>query len=166
MFWAHPDMSHIETETEPPTQSASEDPSDHTTLVEIINGYRESGFDSDFSALEGAAIRCDSCGAETAAGEFAIQSLRRMEGASDPDDMLAVIATCCPICSADGTLILGYGPMASGDDVDVATAMEDGRHNGSLAPHSSPADDHPTVDLPTDDGIMDHADLTNGEGHQ
>ncbi len=164
-------MSNIEAENEPRTQSASEDPSDHTTLVEIIDGYRESGFDSDFSALRGATIRCDSCGTEIAASEFVIQSLRRMEGASDPDDMLAVIATCCPICNADGTLILGYGPMASGDDVDVATAMADGRQDGPLAAHSSPADDQPSAGSSVqgqmvDGEIMDRADLTNGEGHQ
>ncbi len=50
-----------------------------------------------------------------------------MEGASDPDDMLAVIATRCPRCHSAGTLILGYGPMASGDDTDVAKSMKDGR---------------------------------------
>jgi len=116
-------------------------PSDNTTLVAIIEGYRTSGFDSDFSALEGARIRCETCGAETDATQYVIESLRRLEGASDPDDMLAVIATRCPACAAEGTLILGYGPMASGEDTDVAIAMKDGRDSGPLAPNASPADE-------------------------
>ena len=102
-------------------------PSDNTTLVEVIEGFRKRGFNSDFSTLSGAKIRCESCGAETDATEFVIERLQRMEGASDPDDMLAVIATRCPSCHSDGTLILGYGPMASGEDTDVATSMKDGR---------------------------------------
>ena len=61
-------------------------PTDNTTLVEVIEGYRKSGFDSDFSTLEGAQIRCDSCGEETNAAKFVIESLRRLEGASDPDE--------------------------------------------------------------------------------
>lgn len=122
-------------------------PSDNTTLIEVIEGYRTSGFDSDFSTLEGAQIRCDSCGAESDAAQFVIESLRRLEGASDPDDMLAVIATECPACDAQGTLILGYGPMASGEDIDVSTAMQDGREatandSTELAPDSSPADEN------------------------
>ena len=121
-------------------------PTDNTTLVEVIEGYRTSGFDSDFSTLEGAQIRCDSCGEETNAAKFVIESLRRLEGASDPDDMLAVIATECPACDARGTLILGYGPMASGADIDVSTSMQDGREAtaqdpGPLAPDASPADE-------------------------
>ena len=105
----------------------SQGPSDGTTLVEVIEGFRKRGFNSDFSSLAGAKIRCESCGAETDAKEFVIERLRRMEGASDPDDMLAVIATRCPSCHSDGTLILGYGPMASGDDTDIAASMKDGR---------------------------------------
>lgn len=122
-------------------------PSDNTTLVEVIEGYRTSGFDSDFSTLEGAQIRCDSCGTETDAAQFVIESLRRLEGASDPDDMLAVIATECPVCDAHGTLVLGYGPMASGADLDVSTAMQDGREAtandaGTLLPDASPSDEN------------------------
>lgn len=132
-------------ETEIHMQQVTEEPSDYTTLVEVIDGYREGGFDSDFSALDGTKIRCESCGSETGASEFVIQSLRRMEGASDPDDMLAIIATTCPACGSDGTMVLGYGPMASGEDADVVTAMADGREVGTLAPHSSPADDQPSA---------------------
>ncbi|CAN5640680.1 hypothetical protein BH10ACT2_BH10ACT2_22170 [soil metagenome] len=120
-------------------------PSDNTTLVAIIQGYRESGFDSDFSSLDGARIRCESCGAETDAAKFVIESLRRLEGASDPDDMLAVVATKCPACGAEGTLILGYGPMASGEDTDIASAMKDGRDQSPLPPNASPADENPVA---------------------
>ena len=109
----------------------SEGPSDSTTLVEVIGDFRRSGFNSDLSSVAGAKIRCETCGTETDATEFVIKRLRRLEGASDPDDMLAVVATRCPVCHSDGILILGYGPMASGDDTDVAKSMKDGRGGGS-----------------------------------
>lgn len=127
-------------------KSMDSTPSDNTTLVQVIEGYRKTGFDSDFAALEGGIIRCDSCATEIDAAKFVIESLRRMEGASDPDDMLAVIATHCPNCNAHGTLVLGYGPMAAGEDIDVSAAMQDGRdataHDpGPLPPDASPADE-------------------------
>ena len=48
-----------------------------------------------------------------------------MEGASDPDDMLALVAMTCPQCGARGTLVLAFGPMAPEADVDVLVRLED-----------------------------------------
>jgi hypothetical protein len=39
-----------------------------------------------------------------------------LEGASDPDDELAIAAIRCPQCQASGTLVLNYGPSASAAD--------------------------------------------------
>lgn len=54
-----------------------------------------------------------------------VDSLYRVEGASDPDDMAAVVAVTCPRCSAKGALVLKYGPEASGADADVLLALPD-----------------------------------------
>ena len=53
--------------------------------------------------------------------------LRRLEGASDPDDMLAVVGLACPHCSAQGTAVLGYGPEAAAVDAEVLERLEDAR---------------------------------------
>lgn len=120
-----------------PDVGSAEAPSDKTTLLAVLEDLRRRGFDRDFSTSAGAQIRCESCGTETDATEFVIERLRRMEGASDPDDMLAVVATACPVCKVQGTLILGYGPMASAQDIDVSSAMQDGRE-GQVSPSATP----------------------------
>lgn len=67
-------------------------------------------------------------------------SLRRLEGASDPDDMLAVVAVQCPECGRRGTVTLGYGPAASPPDGDVLRALDDRRGHGDLPGHAAPGE--------------------------
>jgi hypothetical protein len=88
-------------------------PSDHTTLSAVLDDYTAAGYGGQFEVTSESAIMCASCGRESAPAEFAMAGLRRLEGASDPDDMLSVIAVSCPRCDARGTLVLGFGPNAS-----------------------------------------------------
>jgi hypothetical protein len=129
-------------QVQPPeaTNGVTQDPSDNTTLTAVIDGYRDNGFASEFSPLDGSVIRCETCESEVAAGKFTIHSLRRLEGASDPDDMVAVVAITCPVCAAQGTLVLGYGPIASREESDILSALRDGRMDDPLPPNASPAD--------------------------
>jgi hypothetical protein len=50
-------------------------------------------------------------------------TMQRVEGASDPDDMAAVVPLECPRCNARDVLVLKYGPEASEADADVLTAL-------------------------------------------
>jgi hypothetical protein len=50
--------------------------------------------------------------------------LYRLEGASDPDDMVAVAALRCPSCKTRGTLVLSYGPETSAVDADVLCCLD------------------------------------------
>ncbi len=133
----------------PPHQPPDEGPSDRTTLTAVVDAYRESGFASDFHAEEAdplvhregdptAILRCGECASAIDPRLAAIHSIRRLEGASDPDDMAVVVATSCPVCGAEGTVVLGYGPMAAAVDADVLLAMQDRRDDGVL-----PADQPP-----------------------
>lgn len=115
-------------------------PSDNTTLTEVIDRYRDAGFTADFSAEEGCSLRCGACGSVVDAGRVSAHSIRRLEGASDPSDMLALVAVTCPVCAAQGTAVLGYGPMASAVDADVLTALRDRRDDDVLPPNSAPDD--------------------------
>ncbi len=139
--------------------SITQDPSDNTTLTEVLAGYADSGFAAEFSPLENATVTCTSCSSSIAAGRFTIDSLRRLEGASDPDDMVAVVATACPSCGAQGVLVLGYGPMAAAEHGDILSAMHDARGQDALEPDSSPAD-APEPDVSE---AMRNADVANGE---
>jgi hypothetical protein len=69
-----------------------------------------------------------------------MSGLRRLVGASDPDDMLSVIAVSCPRCQARGTLVLGFGPNASGTEAAVAKQLRDRRGEGTLPPSKSPGE--------------------------
>lgn len=147
-----------------PHEGVTHDPSDNTTLSEVLAGYVDSGFAADFSPMERSIIACNSCASTIAANRFTIHSLRRLEGASDPDDMMAVIATACPSCGAQGVLVLGYGPMAAAEDADILTSMQDGRSQEPLLPDSSPADAPDAADLTTEmSAAMRTADVANGE---
>jgi hypothetical protein len=115
-------------------------PSDNTTLTDVLEGYSEAGFTSSFAAQEGGVVRCDTCGSELDPSRIHMHSLRRLEGASDPDDMMAVVALECGACGASGTIVLGYGPAASDSDSDVLVALQDRREDGDLPGHAPPSE--------------------------
>jgi hypothetical protein len=115
-------------------------PSDNTTLTDVLAGYVDAGFSSSFAAQEGGVVRCDTCGSELDPNRILMRSLRRLEGASDPADMLAVVALECGVCNASGTMVLGYGPAAADADSDVLRALQDRREDGDLPAHSPPSE--------------------------
>jgi hypothetical protein len=100
-------------------------PSDNTTLTAVLGEYETAGYTGQFVVNSGAAVACVSCSEESDPAEFAAAGLRRLEGASDPDDMLSVVAVSCPRCGAKGTLVLGYGPNASADDAAVSKRLRE-----------------------------------------
>jgi len=77
------------------------------------------GFRAQMAARPGGLLMCFTCREESPAGEFELQAQRRTEGASDPDDMLAIVGLVCPHCGAKGTAVLGYGPEADSEDAEV-----------------------------------------------
>jgi hypothetical protein len=115
-------------------------PSDNTTLVDVMDRYQAAGFDAQFVAADGGVIHCYACGANSRPEDAELVSLRRMEGASDPADMMAVVALRCPACNSGGVLALGYGPESSAEDADLLVRLEDLR--GSEKPNV-PADAAP-----------------------
>jgi hypothetical protein len=67
-------------------------PSDNTTLLDVLSRYEQAGFTGQFGAEPGGLVHCYSCGRVLDPQRVELVSLRRLEGASDPDDMLAVAA--------------------------------------------------------------------------
>ena len=125
-----------------PAGTPTDQPSDNTTLIEVIDGYKAAGYVTDFWAEEGGLVRCGECQSVLAASKISMQSVRRLEGASDPADMATVVATSCPVCGAEGTMVLTYGPAASDVDADVFSALSDRRDEGDLPPDSTPEETH------------------------
>jgi len=112
-------------------------PSDQTTLTDVLAGYEQGGFTSSFVATDESHLECIECGTVSEPESVSMSSLRRLEGASDPDDMVAVVALTCPACGAKGTLVLGYGPMATPQDSDVLKSLRDDRGDATAPGNSA-----------------------------
>lgn len=124
-----------------PTGELEPSPSDHTTLTEVLAQFADGGFVGDFGVMDtSGAVRCHTCQEETKASEIEQHTIRRLEGASDPDDMVAVVAITCPRCSARGTLILPFGPVASAAEAAVLAEMRDSRGDGAAPRNSAPGE--------------------------
>ena len=93
-------------------------------LVEILAAFEKEGFTCSMTAVAGGTVRCGQCGESPPAGDFAVASLRRTEGASDPGDMSAIAALTCPSCGTKGTVVLRFGPEAGEADEDVLGALD------------------------------------------
>jgi len=93
------------------------------TLGEIMATLEAAGFSAQMAARPEGRIVCLACRQESPAEEFELQAMRRTEGASDPDDMLAVVGLACPNCGARGTAVLGYGPDSDPDDAEVVVRL-------------------------------------------
>lgn len=138
-------MSMSTSDDQPPADSAAVEsqtrPHDGgATLTEVLAGYAAGGYSGSFTALEGGSVECHACGSKSSASRVKMSSLRRMEGASDPDDMVAVVAIECPSCNAKGTLVLGFGPAASEEDSDVLHALQDFRSDSNAPGNSAPGE--------------------------
>ena len=91
-------------------------PGDNTTLLEVLDEMAAEGYDGSMTVTPGGKLRCPSCGAEVDPGQVHVHEIRRLEGASDPDDMMIVLAVECVPCSQKASLVLHYGPEASAED--------------------------------------------------
>jgi hypothetical protein len=95
------------------------------TLLDVLARYTQRGWSSQFAARAGGSVECESCHHVMAASDIPVLDLRRLEGASDPDDMLAVLALQCPNCGLCGSLVLNYGPTATEEDAAVLLGLGD-----------------------------------------
>jgi hypothetical protein len=122
--------------------------SEGTTLTEVLDAYGAGGFTVQFTATESVQLECGACGVASDPATVSMSSLRRLEGESDPADMIAVVALTCPSCGAKGTATLGFGPAASAEDSDVLGVLRDRRGDarapGNSAPGETTGDTGPT----------------------
>jgi hypothetical protein len=112
-------------------------PSDNTTLVEVLAGYDAEGFSGQFSATEDGMLRCYSCHKDLRPSRAEIASTRRLEGASDPDDMLMVLALNCPHCGTAGTAVIAYGPESTPGESELLLGLEEPGDAVLVRPESS-----------------------------
>ena len=119
-----------------PTSGPSDGPSDYTTLSTVLSDYAQAGYVGQLRVADDG-VHCSVCGQVSSAEQIEIRSLRRLEGASDPADMAAVIATACPACSTLGTIVVMFGPEASEPEVKLLRRAQDRRFDDDHAPPSA-----------------------------
>lgn len=111
---------------------------DHTTMLEVLDSYQRAGYRGDFSVDDDALVLCHTCRTHSDPCDLDEVSLRRLEGASDPADMMAVVALNCPHCHTAGVLLLNYGPEATAQQAHVLRALGDRRGDASLPDAQTP----------------------------
>ena len=99
-------------------------PSDNTTLIEVLDDFAAQGFGATMWVAADGRLRCGGCDAEIDPSSVEVHEFRRMEGASDPDDMLVVAAVECPGCGTKATIVLHYGPASSPEEMEVLRHLE------------------------------------------
>jgi hypothetical protein len=93
------------------------------TLASILDALKRAGYEGQFGAHAGATVTCFTCHHISPAADLRVETLRRLEGPSDPADMLVVAPVTCPHCGARGSLVLNYGPESSTEEADVLLAL-------------------------------------------
>jgi hypothetical protein len=114
-------------------------PSDNTTLSAVLAEFAAAGHDGQFEVVAADGVCCVACSGVSAPAEYHVAAWRRLEGASDPDDMLSVVAVTCPSCDRRGALVLGFGPTAAADEAAVGRGLREATEGDSPPPATPPA---------------------------
>lgn len=122
--------------------SPPETPTEDPTVTKMVAVSADAGYAYEFVVQSDTRIRCSNCQGLRHASEYSMDALRRMEGASDPDDTVAVIGVRCPACAAQGTMVLNYGPSGSPEEGDVLLAVHDNRLNSAVTTGTAPGEVH------------------------
>ena len=108
-----------------------EAPSDHTTLAEVLAEFEADGYSGTFEVEDDGTVRCLSCDRRSDPDALDLYAIRRLEGASDPADMAAVLATRCAQCGIGGVIVARYGPEASPGEVRLLQTGRDRRNESA-----------------------------------
>lgn len=98
-------------------------PTDNVDLQTVLDRLGEEGYTAHLFPGPDGTLRCGGCDHVAAPEDLVDVVGRRLEGASDPDDMSIVVGARCPDCDTAGTLVLSYGPGASEEDADLLARL-------------------------------------------
>lgn len=93
------------------------------TITSVLAKLEDAGYTGQLRPVDGHRIECITCGTTSEAADYDVGHFERLEGASDPDDMLAVIGATCTACGTLATVALTYGPEADHDDAQLLLAL-------------------------------------------
>ena len=113
-------------------------PSGALQLIDVLQLAEANGFAAEFEVAADASGRdclwCPHCEVESSASSYERAWSLRLEGASDPADMLHVSALTCPNCGTGGVFIAPFGPAASQRQASVLRALPEAECASPLSP--------------------------------
>ena len=116
--------------------SATGDGTGDETLTAVLDRLDAAGMTGQFTTRDGGTVECLTCRVQHPAALIDADAATRLEGASDPDDMVLITPVTCPACGTGGPLVLAYGPEASAADLDVVAQLH--RNPTAATPGISP----------------------------
>jgi hypothetical protein len=99
------------------------DPADDS-LIAVEQRLRLDGWAGQFRALDGGRLECLTCHEQFPASGRAADRVIRLEGASDPADMIIVVPLACPHCGTRGTYVSSFGPEVTPEEAEVLQALQ------------------------------------------
>ena len=116
----------VESSVPSPSDDDEEYAGGASTLGEVLEHAEGDGFDGEFEPVgDDGNLRCSMCGEVVAAERVERVWSQRLEGASDPADMLHVSALRCPECGEGGVFVAHFGPEAGpGESAALAALPE------------------------------------------
>lgn len=100
------------------------------SLVDVLDRLADAGYDTDFFVQDDGHVCCGRCRTCQPPASLALDGVRRLEGASDPADMAAVLALRCESCGSRGTAVVRFGPEAGEGEAILLTGLDDQRPAG------------------------------------
>ncbi len=104
-----------------------------TPLGDVVRELGAEGYAGQFIAVADERVLCTACRSLLAAGHLRADQVTRLEGASDPADMVMIVPLTCPVCGTTGTLVMHYGAEVTEAEELVTIAMQRAPHEGDDA---------------------------------
>jgi hypothetical protein len=90
----------------------------------VLAEFDAEGYTGQARAVDDGRVQCLTCRQTFGPDHLKSDVAVRLEGASDPADMLIVIPVTCPHCGTPATLVANYGPEAQYEEAQVLRRLE------------------------------------------
>lgn len=109
------------------------------TIEEAIHDFEDRGYRGEFVIGVGGFLECTACSARLRPQDVSLESMRRVEGPSDPADMALIGALRCPECGVRGTTAVPYGSLSTAESARVLRELHDERRSATRPDRSTDA---------------------------
>lgn len=102
------------------------------SIADALKEFERRGYVGQFAVRPGGHVECVACGCQHEPEKVPLSAMRRVEGVSDPADMVFVGALECTCCGQRGTATLKYGALAQPEEAQVLRHLDNRRASTAL----------------------------------